>query len=221
VTLEANQRLEIDSDLPCGERILLAQSIFLEPGGLAIAGWRAGRRRRDRGWRDDGGARRSLPGVGLAAGTTAWRASRRSSTRARARRRARTDVRGAADHERKHGPGAPFFWLAGVPAGVRAADSRGNRPLPLLVMESPRCSRWPRGPGIAGAPVAPADTRFRGLGNRLLLWCRCCSSCRCRVVVGRDARACAVCASARFANEAAARCGRPAFTRARRSIRGW
>lgn len=35
VPLEANQRLEIENDLPCKERILLAQSIFLEPGALA------------------------------------------------------------------------------------------------------------------------------------------------------------------------------------------
>jgi hypothetical protein len=35
VTLEANQRLEIENDLPCRQRILLAQSIFLEPGALA------------------------------------------------------------------------------------------------------------------------------------------------------------------------------------------
>ena len=35
VALEANQRLEIENDLPCKERILLAQSIFLEPGALA------------------------------------------------------------------------------------------------------------------------------------------------------------------------------------------
>lgn len=35
VILEANQRLEIENDLPCKDRILLAQSIFLEPGALA------------------------------------------------------------------------------------------------------------------------------------------------------------------------------------------
>ena len=35
VALEANQRLEIENDVSCRERILLAQSIFLEPGALA------------------------------------------------------------------------------------------------------------------------------------------------------------------------------------------
>ena len=38
VSLGANERLEIEVDLPCSERILLAQSIFLDAGGLALAG---------------------------------------------------------------------------------------------------------------------------------------------------------------------------------------
>lgn len=37
VTLKANQRLEIDVDRPCKERIAQAQSIFLEPAGMALA----------------------------------------------------------------------------------------------------------------------------------------------------------------------------------------
>lgn len=71
VMLESNQRLEIESDLPCKERILLAQSIFLEPGGLALgaaAGGVAG------GAAASGATAAvlggSLPGVGLAAGAT-------------------------------------------------------------------------------------------------------------------------------------------------------
>lgn len=64
VTLEANQRHEVERDLPCGERILLAHSIFLEPGGIALAAGAAGA----------GGAAAAilggtLPAAGLAAGT--------------------------------------------------------------------------------------------------------------------------------------------------------
>lgn len=63
VALEANQRLEIENDLPCSERILLAQSIFLQPGGLAAGAAGA-----------TGGAAAAvlggaLPAAGLAAGT--------------------------------------------------------------------------------------------------------------------------------------------------------
>lgn len=59
VRLEANQRLEIEIDLPCSERVRLAQSIFLDAGGIALAG---------------GGATAAvlggtLPAAGLAAGT--------------------------------------------------------------------------------------------------------------------------------------------------------
>jgi hypothetical protein len=65
VTLGANERLEIENDLPCGERIRLAQSIFLQPGGLALAAGAAGAA---------GGATAAvlggaLPAAGLAAGT--------------------------------------------------------------------------------------------------------------------------------------------------------
>lgn len=60
VSLGANQRLEIEVDLPCRERILSAQSIFLDAGGMALAG--------------AGGATAAalggtLPAAGLAAGT--------------------------------------------------------------------------------------------------------------------------------------------------------
>lgn len=63
VTLEANQRLEIENDLPCRERILLAQSIFLGPGALAAGAAGA-----------TGGAAAAvlggtLPVAGIAAGT--------------------------------------------------------------------------------------------------------------------------------------------------------
>lgn len=65
VVLEANQRLEIDSDLPCVGRIELAQSIFLEPGTVALAAGAAGAA---------GGATAAVlggavPAAGLAAGT--------------------------------------------------------------------------------------------------------------------------------------------------------
>lgn len=60
VALGANERLEIENDLPCSERILLAQSIFLDAGGIALA--------------SAGGATAAvlggtLPAAGLAAGT--------------------------------------------------------------------------------------------------------------------------------------------------------
>ncbi len=65
VSLGPNERLEIENDLPCDERILLAQSIFLQPGGLALAAGAAGAA---------GGAAAAvlggaLPVAGLAAGT--------------------------------------------------------------------------------------------------------------------------------------------------------
>lgn len=64
VSLGANERLEIENDLPCGERILLAQSIFVQPGGLALAAGAAGAA---------GGATAAVLGgaipAGLAAGT--------------------------------------------------------------------------------------------------------------------------------------------------------
>lgn len=65
VKLEANQRLEIDNDLLCSERVLLAQSIFLEPGSVALAAGAAA---------GAGGATAAvlggaLPAAGLAAGT--------------------------------------------------------------------------------------------------------------------------------------------------------
>jgi hypothetical protein len=65
VVLEANQRLEINNDLPCSERVLLAQSIFVEPGAVALAAGAAGAA---------GGATAAvlggtLPAAGLAAGT--------------------------------------------------------------------------------------------------------------------------------------------------------
>lgn len=60
VSLGANERLEVEVDLPCSERILLAQSIFLDAGGIALAG--------------AGGATAAvlggtIPAAGLAAGT--------------------------------------------------------------------------------------------------------------------------------------------------------
>lgn len=63
VSLGPNERLEIDNDPPCSERILLAQSIFLQPGGLAAGAIGA-----------TGGAAAAvlggtLPAAGLAAGT--------------------------------------------------------------------------------------------------------------------------------------------------------
>ena len=38
VKLEPNQRLEIDSDKPCKERVVQAESILKEPAGLMLAG---------------------------------------------------------------------------------------------------------------------------------------------------------------------------------------
>lgn len=63
VTLGPNQRLEIDSDLPCSGRIELAQSIFVQPGALAAGAAGAA-----------GGASAAVlggtvPAAGLAAGT--------------------------------------------------------------------------------------------------------------------------------------------------------
>lgn len=60
VALEANQRLEIDADLPCRERILLAQSIFVEPGGMAALAGAGGTAALLGG---------TLPAAGLAVGT--------------------------------------------------------------------------------------------------------------------------------------------------------
>lgn len=42
VELKPNQRLEIDIDKPCKERIVQAHSILLEPGGMALAAGSAG-----------------------------------------------------------------------------------------------------------------------------------------------------------------------------------
>jgi len=63
VSLGPNERLEIEKDLPCSERILLAQSIFLQPGALAAGAAGAA-----------GGAAAAvlggaIPVTGLAAGT--------------------------------------------------------------------------------------------------------------------------------------------------------
>jgi hypothetical protein len=60
VKLEANQRLEIDADVPCAERIMLAHSIF-EPAGAAIAASAGGATAAALGG--------SFSTVGLAAGT--------------------------------------------------------------------------------------------------------------------------------------------------------
>jgi hypothetical protein len=75
VKLEPNQRLEIESGVPCKERILLAQSIFLEPGGLALGAAATGVAGGVAGGAAVGGTTAavlggSLPGVGLAAGAT-------------------------------------------------------------------------------------------------------------------------------------------------------
>lgn len=61
VALGPNQRLEIDSDLPCSGRIELAQSIFVEPGAVALAGAAGGASAAVLGG--------TLPAAGLAAGT--------------------------------------------------------------------------------------------------------------------------------------------------------
>lgn len=71
VTLESNQRLEIDSDVSCKERILLAQSIHLQPGGLALGAAASG----VAGGVAGGGATAAvlggtLPAAGLAASAT-------------------------------------------------------------------------------------------------------------------------------------------------------
>ena len=38
VTLKENQRFEVKTDKPCRELVALAQSILLEPGGMAVVG---------------------------------------------------------------------------------------------------------------------------------------------------------------------------------------
>jgi hypothetical protein len=70
VTLEPNQRFVVESDVSCKERILLAQSIFLQPGGFALGAAATG----VAGGATMGGATAAvlggtLPAAGLAAGT--------------------------------------------------------------------------------------------------------------------------------------------------------
>lgn len=75
VTLQANQRLEVESDRPCKERILLAQSIFLEQGSLVLGAAAGSAGAAGAGAAGAAGSATAavlggaVPGAGLAAGT--------------------------------------------------------------------------------------------------------------------------------------------------------
>lgn len=65
VKLKPNQRLEVDDDQPCRQRLAQAHSIFLEPGGIGLAAGSAGAA----GSAAAAVLAGTVPAAGLAAGT--------------------------------------------------------------------------------------------------------------------------------------------------------